>query len=268
LAKYLLPRVVRREQEENPDAKGREAWGWLPPPLVGEGQRVQPEWLHNYLIDPYVIRPAVALKMPLFNLSSSEAQVLADYFAVKDNAPFPYEFDLQQQAKHLADADARYADVLAKLGDIGGEGQDKSFTGRHLYDAMKIVTDANYCIKCHIVGDFDPVATDLAKAPDLSLVYRRLRSGYVRRWVARPSSVLPYTNMPINIPYAANEDFLGTTVPQDLYHGTSLEQLEALVDLLMNYDQYARQRSPISPLVRQQNTEDSGQVEPSPRPNP
>ncbi len=48
------------------------------------------------------------------------------------------------------------------------------------------------------------------------------------------------------------KNFLGTTVPQDLYHGTSLEQLEALVDLLMNYDLYARLRSRITPLVREQ----------------
>ncbi len=165
LAKYLLPLVVRREREVSPDAKGSEAWGWLPPPLVGEGRRVQPEWFHNYLLQPQRIRPAVVLKMPRFNLSSSESRILADYFAVKDRAPFPYELDRQRRAEYLAMADEGYAAKLASLNDDGSEEANRTLAGRHLTDAMKIVTDANYCIKCHIVGDFDPVAADRAKAP-------------------------------------------------------------------------------------------------------
>ena len=39
LAKYLLPHVVEREKLVNPNAKGAEAWAWLPPPLIGEGQQ-------------------------------------------------------------------------------------------------------------------------------------------------------------------------------------------------------------------------------------
>ena len=134
---------------------------------------------------------------------------------------------------------------------------------------MKIVTDANYCIKCHIVGDFDPVAADRAKAPDLSRCLSSIAhrimcdAGWLDRRPSCPTRVCQST-----FPTPPDEDFLGTTIPQDLYHGTSLEQLEALVDLLMNYDQYARQRSPISPLVKQQTTDGSGQVEPSSRPNP
>jgi hypothetical protein len=223
---------------------------------------VQPEWLHSYLLAPSVIRPAVTLKMPRFNLSSREAQVLADYFAVKDGAPHPYEFDRQQQAAHLAEADARYTQVLKGL-DNEGDANEDEFSGRHLDDAMNIVTDSNYCIKCHIVDDYDPVGSDRAKAPDLSTVYRRLRADYLRRWIARPASVLPYTGMPINIPYAADQEFLGTTIPQDLYHGTSVDQLEALVDLLMNYDHYTRQRAPVSPLVRESSETGSETREPS-----
>ena len=46
--------------------------------------------------------------------------------------------------------------------------------------------------------------------------------------------------MPVNIPYDPAAPYLGSNMPQELYHGTSVEQLDALVDLLMNYDQYAR----------------------------
>ena len=114
---------------------------------------------------------------------------------------------------------------------------------------MKIVTSGNYCVKCHGVGDFVPAGIDRVKAPDLSVVYRRLQAEYVRTWIAKPTAILPYASMPVNIPYDASAPLLGTTMSQDLYHGNSVEQLDALVDLLMNFDQYARQQSRITPLV-------------------
>ena len=40
------------KSSSNPNAKGAEAWAWLPPPLIGEGRKVQPAWLHDYLLDP------------------------------------------------------------------------------------------------------------------------------------------------------------------------------------------------------------------------
>src|SRR5262249_32078049 len=48
LTKYLLPRVVAREQQANSSLKGSEAWGWLPPPLINEGIKVQSNWLHSF----------------------------------------------------------------------------------------------------------------------------------------------------------------------------------------------------------------------------
>ncbi len=119
-----------------------------------------------------------------------------------------------------------------------------------LEHAMRILTDANYCIKCHIVADFMPTGSDRAKAPDLSKVYRRLRPKLVQRWIANPKSILPYTSMPVNIPYDPDAPHLGG-VSQDLYHGSSIEQLNALVDMLTNYDVYARARSRVAPLVQQ-----------------
>jgi len=38
-------------------------------------------------------------------------------------------------------------------------------------------------------------------------------------------------------------------VEQKLYRGTSLEQLDALVDLLMNYPLYTKERAPVADLV-------------------
>ena len=56
--------------------------------------------------------------------------------------------------------------------------------------------------------------------------------------------------MPVNVEYDPSLPNYGTKIPQDLYHGNSIEQVDALVDLLMNYDKYARSRSLVAPLVK------------------
>ncbi|HEY7310242.1 MAG TPA: c-type cytochrome [Gemmataceae bacterium] len=55
----------------------------LPPPLVREGERVQPNWLYGFLLNPPPIRPEsyMRLRMPKFNMSNEEARALANYFS-------------------------------------------------------------------------------------------------------------------------------------------------------------------------------------------
>ena len=106
LAKYLFPHVIAHEHETNPAAKGSEAWGWLPPPLHNEGGKVQTDWLHDFLMDPTHIRPAVVLRMPNFHMSSAEASALVDYFAAKNNADFPYEYNQRRRGDYLASLEA------------------------------------------------------------------------------------------------------------------------------------------------------------------
>ncbi len=250
LAKYMLPRVVAREAQVNPQVKGSEAWAWLPPPLIGEGGKVQTDWLHDFLLDPHPIRPAVVFRMPRFNMSSAEAAAIANYFAAIDGAEFPYEFENEQREEHLVRAERQYVERLKAAGVTGGL-DAKQLANRHLDDAMKIVVDKNYCRQCHIVADFIPQQSQRAMGPDLAAVQRRLRPNYVRRWIANPTSILPYTAMPINVPYKPDDPkLLGTTVPQDLYHGNSIQQVDALVDLLMNFDVYAKRRALVTPLVQ------------------
>ena len=124
---------------------------------------------------------------------------------------YPYTYRHRQRTDHLAAAEAAYQ---AKLKKAGRE-------GTRFDDAMNIVVGQSYCVKCHIVADYEPTSSQRALAPDLSQVYKRLRPDYLRRWIARPSSILPYTAMPVNVPYKPSEPNTGTTVPQDLYHGNS-----------------------------------------------
>ena len=256
LTKYLLPRVTMLEKQANPNASGSEAYGWLPPPLIGEGEKVQSAWLHSFLLEPYPIRPAVFLRMPRFNMSSAEATTLVNYFSAMDNAEYPYEFSPQQLESEMAEKAREYASALDRS-NVEGADAEGGFTAlnseeqirRRYDDAMQIVVNGNYCVKCHRVADFEPQGSPRAKAPNLADVYRRLRPEYMRDWIANPKMFLPYTPMPVNIPYDPNAPHLGG-VSQDLYHGTSIEQVQAIVDLLANYDRFARRSQRIADMVK------------------
>ncbi|MEX0678993.1 MAG: PDZ domain-containing protein [Pirellulales bacterium] len=223
LARLAFPTVVAEEMKVNPNAKPDEAWGWLPPPLDGEGRKVQTEWLHDFLLDPYPIRPAVVLRMPKFNMSSDEATKLANYFAAVERVDYPYDFDPRTRQAHLEREELGHPQRLA--------------------DALKIVIDNNFCVKCHLLGDFDPGGSIRAKAPQLADTYRRLRPEFTLDWIANPKRVLPYTGMPVNVPY-------GKPVSQELYPGDSDQQLNAVVDLLLNFDRYMESKTSIKPLIK------------------
>ncbi len=225
LPRLAYPTVVAEEKKVNSNAKADEAWGWLPPPLVGEGRKVQTAWLHDFLLDPYAIRPAVVLRMPKFNMSSADATKLANYFAAVDGVEYPYDFDPRTSNAHLSAEDSQHPD---------------RFT-----DALKIVTDNNFCVKCHLLGDFSPSGSERVKGPHLDQVYKRLRPNFVLSWIANPKRLLPYTGMPVNVPF-------DKPVSQSLYKGTSEQQLGALVDLLLNYDRYTDSKTPIKPLIKPQ----------------
>jgi len=246
LTKYLFSYVVKREPKINPNkkGKGKEAWAWLPPPLVGEGKKVQTDWLHDFLLDPYPIRPAVVLRMPKFNMSSEEATKLVNYFAAVDNVDYPYEFSNRRRSDHLNDVEEKYEKLVQETGSGDTSGMNRFEAG------LNIVTSGDGCVKCHKVNDFEPKGFESDKAPNLAEVYRRLRPDYVRRWIARPAQILPYTAMPENIKYnPEDKEFLGG-VKQELYHGTSIEQLDGLVDLLMNFDKYSVEQNKVADKVK------------------
>jgi cytochrome c2 len=213
-ARLLYPKVLADAKAQGTSAAEVEAWGWVPPALVHEGLQVRPDWLFDYLLQPSVIRPATVLRMPKYNLSTDEARKLVDYFAAAAGADFPYTADSRSpQTRPIQDLD----------------------------QAMRLLTDrTTYCAKCHLIGDFTPGGENRTiLAPNLDQVGRRIRPDYVRRWLANPKSVLPYTAMPVNFPPS------GDPMGQDLYPGSSLEQLDAVTDLLLDYDDYLKRRTSI-----------------------
>jgi hypothetical protein len=163
------------------------------------------------------------LRMPKFNMSPAEATKLVNYFAAVDGVDYPYDFDPRTRESHLTAEDAEHPHRLA--------------------DALKIVTDNNYCTKCHLLGDFSPTGSERAMAPQLDRVYKRLRSNFTLSWIGNPKRILPYTSMPVNVPF-------DKPVSQALYKGTSDQQLNALVDLLLNYDRFMEAKTSIKPLIK------------------
>ncbi len=221
-ARFAMPLVLKGEDAYK--EKPNEAWGWLPPTLVGEGLKVQSQWLHDFLLNPFPIRPAAVLRMPKFNMSSNDASKLASYFAAIDGAEYPYEFDERKTSEHL-------------------ESLEASHDGKYLEGALGIVTDNNYCVKCHLAGDFAPTGTVRAMGPRLDRVHDRLRPEYTLRWIADPVRILPYTGMPQNIPP-------DKPIDPKLFKGTSEEQVSAIVDLLLNFSHFAQSQLSIKSRIK------------------
>jgi len=246
-ARLLYPEVLAEAKAAGANVAGMEGWGWVPPPLVGEGAKVRPDWLYDYLLEPYPIRPALehnvhppagsselpfatTLRMPKYNMSPSEAAELVDYFAAVAGAPFPYA---SNPASRPAAAEAIAPDRLAK--------------------AMDMLIDARtYCAKCHLIGDFSPggkVNTTLA--PRLDRAGGRLRADYLRRWLANPKATLPYTAMPVNFPPD------GDSLDPIRFPDTPADQLDAVHRLLLGYDEYLKRRTSIRQLVQEAAAADS-----------
>jgi cytochrome c551/c552 len=224
-ARYVYPVALDAGREENPNVKPSDVWGWVPPPLVREGQKVQTGWLHDFLLNPYRIRPAVVLRMPRFNMSSEEAEKLVHYFAAVDNADYPYQYHRSGDADYLPERQVE-----------------------QLEQALNVITDNNYCVKCHLVGDFRPKGAASALAPNLDRVYQRLRPSYALEWIANPKRKLPYTGMPVNFPPHVDPN---EKLRQQLFPGETEDALRGVVNLLMNFDAYMKQRTSIKSMVKE-----------------
>jgi len=55
--------------------------------------------------------------------------------------------------------------------------------------------------------------------------------------------------MQVNFTFDPGAPLEGATISQELYHGSSTAQLDAVLDLVMHFDRYLRERAPILPLV-------------------
>jgi cbb3-type cytochrome oxidase cytochrome c subunit len=75
------------DSDKKPDSG--EARASLPPPLIGEGERVQAQWLLGFLRNPTPVRKMTILRMPKFNMSHKEAELLVEYFGAVERINNP-----------------------------------------------------------------------------------------------------------------------------------------------------------------------------------
>jgi cytochrome c2 len=188
-------------------------WNRVPPPLIREGNKVRTEWLTLFLKDPAPIRPAVNLRMPKFHFgqTAEETRDLANYFAARDGADFPYLDIPEREQDYLARMETQHPDYLA--------------AGWH-------TMTKGACIQCHAIGQFKPTGgPQVLNGPDLRNVYSRFRPDYLTYWLGRPSRMLPYTAMPQNIaPQGPPPQFVPKT-----FEDKRLDQVKAMRDTLLNY---------------------------------
>lgn len=225
-------------------------WNRLPPPLVREGNKVQTPWFALFLRDPYAIRPAAQLRMPRFHYGKAigthtrETEDLADYFAARDGAEFPYQTIPQQQVGYIAERNTIHPDYL-------GAGWSM------------MAHKGSPCIQCHAIGQYKPTGGEqVVNGPDLRQVATRFRPGFLEMWIANPKRLVPYTAMPQNVvPHGAPQ----LPVPRT-FENQPIEMVRAIRDTLLNYTNVVEQRlagakAPAAPPVAAGTAKPTGATE-------
>lgn len=201
----ITPRIVEYHVE-NEGLVPEEARVFAPPLLYGEGKKVQPEWLFEFLKEPFDLRPWLDIKMPTFNLRDEEATSLARFFAEIENEAYPFEYIIETTKEYIGAKEAMSPGYL--------------FAAKRLFESK----DVN-CILCHVKGEKMPEGDKTGWAPDLLLAKRRLKPAWIKRWLLDPQSIQPGTKMP---------KFFREGEFQDYIPGKPEEQTEVMKDYLMN----------------------------------
>jgi mono/diheme cytochrome c family protein len=136
----------------------------IAPDLTNEGRKSRPEWLFNFLKNPYKIRPLPVLKarMPNFNLSEKEIDTIIKYLTSVSGESYPYSFEPK-----------------------------KEIYSEDIWNGEKLYQEIFACGGCHVVngqgGEVGPEHTDLAS---------RLKREWIEQWLKNPQAIQPDVRMP------------------------------------------------------------------------
>jgi cbb3-type cytochrome oxidase cytochrome c subunit len=183
----------------------------LPPKLLTEGARVDPEWLLGFLGNPSLsdtnlnrngVRSYLEVRMPTFSFSENELGKLVRFFEALSRQPFPY---IPEQAPVLTTKETDMA--------------------RSLFSSP-----AAPCLKCHATGD--PAHDRTATAPNFLQAKGRLKADWVERWIIDPQAISPGTAMPSGLFKRENNRwvFSGPTPPS--FQGYDKDQTKLLVEYI------------------------------------
>ncbi|HEX9652162.1 MAG TPA: c-type cytochrome, partial [bacterium] len=184
---FIRPTLVEAFKKHNRPAE--EAISFAPPDLIGEGHKVQPKWLFEFLKNPTTnIRPWLTVRMPTFDFNDDEVNALIEYFQALEGLSEPFE----EIKIDLTSTEMRAAETLFS-------------------------PDLLSCFSCHQVGKKKPEGPPSGWAPDFLLAPDRLRPDWVYDWIASPQKLQPGTRMPSFYPDAA---------PPNVFDGDPQKQIE------------------------------------------
>ena len=116
-------------------------------------------------LDRNGVRPYLQFRMPTFNFSPNELQILVRFFMAMSGQQDPY---IKEPMLPLT--------------------QQEKITAREMF------TSGTPCLKCHITGD--PAHDAKAIAPNFLIAGERLKPDWTFRWLLDPAQISPGTAMP------------------------------------------------------------------------
>jgi cytochrome c551/c552 len=187
-----------------------------PPTLIGEGARVNPEWLMGFLNNPSLtekpdemdrdgVRRYLHARMPTFYFSDGEIQKLVRFFAAMASQAAPY-----------------IPDRLEALSD-----QERTMA-RQLF-----TSEGAPCLKCHATGD--PKHDAHATAPNFLLAKERLKPGWARRWMLDPAMMSPGTAMPSGLFRAEGDHMVFAGPTPASFNSYNKDHAELLVRYMFQF---------------------------------
>ncbi len=192
--------LVKFQDKSEEEAQSLRA-SFSPPNLMGEGKKVQAQWLFDFLHQPETIRPWLSVRMPTYPFTTAELNSLVKYFNALDDEEFPFSQEPEVQ-----------------------------MTPEEYATAQKLFSDEYFgCAKCHIVGDRLPAGSPESWAPNFALAKRRLKPQWISQWLRDPQALLPGTKMPT---FFDPQNF-ETSGPEDVLGGDEEKQIKVLRDYLL-----------------------------------
>jgi cytochrome c551/c552 len=184
----------------------------LPPKLLTEGARVDPEWMLRFLKNPSLsdkdtnrngVRSYLQVRMPTFSFSENELGKLVRFFQALARQPFPY---IPEEVPVLTTKETEMA--------------------RSLFSST-----AAPCLKCHATGD--PAHDRVATAPNFLQARGRLKPDWMERWIIDPQAIAPGTSMPSGLFKRANDHWVFSGPVPASFQGYDKDQTKLLVDYIL-----------------------------------
>ena len=184
----------------------------LPPKLLTEGSRVDPEWLLRFLKNPSLsttdnnrngVRSYLQVRMPTFSFSENELGKLVRFFQALSRQPFPY---IPEEVPVLTTKETEMA--------------------RSLFSST-----AAPCLKCHATGD--PAHDRFATAPNFLQARGRLKPDWMERWIVDPQAIAPGTSMPSGLFKRQNGHWVFSGPTPASFQGYDKDQTKLLVDYIL-----------------------------------